>query len=157
MKAEYANIFITSAVRVFQQEVDIHLSRKELGKKDSPVPSLPISIIIGITGFVQGQVVYAMDEDFAYNVAHAMMPNKLPAEIRKMENSAVSEMANIITGQATIALAGELELINITPPVVIMASDIRIDFLQIPTIALSMISEIGMLEINIALNERAGR
>ena len=33
MKAEYANIFIRSAVTVFQQEVNIHLSRKDLVKK----------------------------------------------------------------------------------------------------------------------------
>lgn len=157
MKAEYANIFIRSAVEVFQKEASIKLSRKDLSKKDSPVPSQPVSIIIGVTGFIRGQVVYAMDHNFAYEVAHAMLPNKLPAEIKKMANSAVSEIANIITGQASIELAGETEKIHITPPAVLMASDLTMDFLEIPTIALSLISEIGVLEINIALTDGAGR
>jgi chemotaxis protein CheX len=153
MNAEHVNIFINSAVNVFQKELNIHLSRKELSKKDSPVPSMPISIIFGITGFINGQVVYSMDLDFAFKIAHTMLPNTLPAEIKKMENSAVSEIANIITGQATISLAGESNRIYLTPPVVLMASDLRMDFLEIPTIALTLMSEIGELEINIALKE----
>lgn len=153
MKAEYVNIFITSAVSVFQKELNIHLSRKDLQKKDAPVPRLSLSIIIGITGAVSGQVVYSMDESFAFKVAQAMLPNKLPAEIKKLENSAVSELANIITGQATIALAGEHNKINLTPPAVFITQDLRMDFLHMPTIALSLISEIGEFEINIALLE----
>jgi chemotaxis protein CheX len=151
MKVEYANIFIRSAVEVFQKEVQVHLARKELVKKTSPLPSLPVSIILGVTGFIRGQVVYAMDQNFAYSVARAMLPNKLPAEVRKLANSAVSEIANMITGQASIALAGETETIQITPPAVLMGSDLSVDFLDVPTIALSLISEIGLLEINIAL------
>jgi len=154
MKAEYVNIFINSAVSVFQKELKIHLSRKDLSKKKSPVPSLSISIFFGITGSLSGQIVYSMDENFAYEVSHAMLPNKLPVDVKKMQNSAVSEIANIITGQATIALAGETNRINLTPPAVITASDLVLDFLEIPTIALTLISEIGELEINIALIEK---
>ena len=55
MKAEYANIFIRSAVEVFQKEGNVQLTRKDLAKKNSPMPSLPVSIILGITGFLRGQ------------------------------------------------------------------------------------------------------
>lgn len=151
MKAEYANIFIRSAVEVFSKEIDVHLERRELARKAAPVPGLPISIILGITGVLRGQVVYAMDENFAYSVAKAMLPNKLPAEVKKLMNSAVSEIANIITGQASIALAGESEQIHLTPPAVLLSNNLTFDFLSTPTIALGLISEIGLLEINIAL------
>ncbi|MFH0975970.1 MAG: chemotaxis protein CheX [Spirochaetota bacterium] len=153
MKAEFVNIFITSAVNVFKQEMKIHLSRKALSKKNSPAPNLPVSIIFGITGYLTGQVVYSMDDDFAYKLAQALLPNSLPAEVKKMENSAVSEIANIITGQASIILAGEKNRINLTPPAVLRATDLVMDFLQVPTVSLSLISEIGELEINIALIE----
>jgi chemotaxis protein CheX len=150
MKAEYANIFIRSAVEVFQKEIGIRLSRRNLSTKNAPVPSLPVSIIIGITGFIRGQVVYSMDTSFAYNVAKGMLPNRLPAEIRRLVNSAVSEIANMITGKASIALAGEEEIIQLTPPAVFTGSDMLVDFLTLPTICLSLISEIGLMEINIA-------
>ncbi len=153
MKAEYANVFITSATRVFSQELGVRLTRKGLTKKSAPVPSLPISIVIGITGAVRGQVVYSMDSNFAYSVTKAMIPNKLPSELKKLVNSAVSETANMITGQASIVLAGDNHLIHLTPPAVFTGSDMTVDFLSIPTICLSFISEIGSLEINIAFTE----
>ena len=153
MKAEYANVFIKSAVKVFQHEIGIGLSRKSLTKKNAPLPSLPISIVFGVTGHIRGQVVYSMDESFAFEVAKAMIPNRLPNEVRKLVNSAVSEIANMITGQASIPLAGETNLIQLTPPAVFTGRDMKVDFLNIPTLALVMISEIGTLEINIAFTE----
>ena len=154
MKAEHANIFISSAVNVFKKELNIRLERKSLIKKPSPIPSLFTSIIFGITGAVNGQVVYSMDKNFAFKVAQVMLPNMPVEEVKKMENSAVSELANIITGQASIALAEETKKIHLTHPVVLMSADLMMDFLAIPTITLNMISEIGELEINIALVEK---
>ena len=157
MKAEYANVFIRGATAVFTHEVGVHLSRTNLTRKNSPVPNLPISIVIGITGSIRGQVVYSMDLGFAYAVTKAMIPNKLPMELKRLTNSAVSEIANMITGQASIALAGEDNLIHLTPPAVFSGSGMTVDFLSIPTICLSFISEIGSLEINIAFTETGGR
>ena len=107
MKAEYANPFIKSAKLIFEKEIKINLNRKDLVKKEKPAPTLPVSIVIGVTGPVRGQVVYSMDDNFAYSVTKAMMPNKLPNDIRKMINSAVSEVANMITGRASMLMAGE--------------------------------------------------
>ena len=151
MRAELANPFITAAVEVFRKELRVKLTRKDLKKKDAPIPSMPISIIIGVTGPVRGQVVYSLDTNFAYAVAKAMLPGKLPLEIRRLVNSAISEIANIITGKASIDLAGEDRTINITPPAVFTGNGLAMDFLSIPTIALSFISEFGVIEINIAL------
>jgi len=153
MRAEYANPFITGAVEVFRKELNITLSRQDLKLKSSPTPSQALSIIIGVTGPVRGQVVYSMDPNFAHSAAKAMLPGKLPADIKKYTNSAISEIANMITGQASISLAGEKKLIDITPPAVFSGKDINIDFLNIPTISLSFISEIGSFEVNIALTE----
>jgi chemotaxis protein CheX len=98
-----------------------------------------------------------MDGNFAFSVTKGMMPNKLPNQLKKLTNSAISEIANMITGQASIALAGEDKLIHLTPPAVFSGRDLRVDFLSLPTIALSFISEIGSLEINIAFTEDRGR
>lgn len=155
MKAEYANPFITSAVKVFRKEIGIELSRKSLIKKTSPMPSQDISIIIGVTGPIKGQVVYSMDINFAEAVCKAMLPGKVPAEVRKMTHSAVSELANMITGMASIDLAGEDQLINITPPTVFSGPALRVDFLNLPTISLGFISQMGSMEINIALTENS--
>ena len=156
MNVEYANIFVHSAMEVIEKEVGVHLSRMDLTKKDAPTPSRPISIIVGITGFIRGQVVYAMDNDFAFGVTRAMLPDNLPINNKALVNSAISELANMITGKATIALAGGTEKLDLTPPVVLMASDLTMDFMVIPTLCLRLLSEIGILEINLALTEPKG-
>jgi chemotaxis protein CheX len=153
MKAEFANPFIKAAVDVVASELKVKLSRKELMLKTKPEPTLPTFIIIGVTGFVQGQVVYAMDSNFSYEVAKAMLPGKLPADLKKLEHSAVCELANMITGKASIELAGERNIINITPPAVFTGDAIKIDFLNLPTISLSFISSVGVIEVNIALTQ----
>ena len=155
-----ANAFIRGAVYTFQIELNTKLVRHNLCKKQSPRPSKPICIDIGVTGKIRGKVIYSMDESVAYNVAKAMLSdkngntNKLPAEIKKNMNSAVAEIANIITGQASIELTKLNEHIEITPPTIFTGSR-EIDFLKMETICLSLISEIGSLEINIAVS--AGR
>jgi chemotaxis protein CheX len=153
MKAEYANPFITAAVTTFKKELGVNLNRNAINVKNAPIPSKDVSIIIGVTGAVRGQVVYSMDDNVALAVAKAMLPGKVPAELKKLANSAVSELANIITGQASIILAGESNRIDITPPAVFSGGAASIDFLSLQTICLSFLSEIGALEINIAMTE----
>jgi chemotaxis protein CheX len=153
MKAEYANPFITAAVTTFKKELGVNLNRNSINVKNAPIPSKEVSIIIGVTGAVKGQVVYSMDDNVAMAVAKAMLPGKVPAELKKLANSAVSELANIITGQASIILAGESNRIDITPPAVFSGGGASIDFLALQTICLSFLSEIGALEINIAMTE----
>lgn len=154
MKAEHANIFVQSAVTVFQKELGIELTRQAVTKKEKPIPGRPMCIVLGITGDMKGQVVYAMDESFAMDITHQMMPNMLPSALKKLVTSAVGEMGNMITGQATIALAGQDRRLDLTPPTVLTGQEISIDFLEMPTITLQMLSEMGVLEINIAIEEK---
>ena len=156
MKVEHANIFIMSAVHVFRKELGIRLSRESLSRKDSPLPSMPISIVLGITGAVRGQVVYSMDTSFAYDITKVMIPNKLPMERKQFVNSAVGEIGNMVTGQASIQLAGQNQRIHLTPPAVFTGQGLKVDFLEVPTVCLRLLSEMGILEINIGLLDGEG-
>ncbi len=80
MKAEHANPFITAAINTFKKELNVTLKRNELNVKESPVPSRDVTIIIGVTGPIKGQVVYSMDQNVAEAITKAMLPGKLPAE-----------------------------------------------------------------------------
>lgn len=153
MKAEEANVFILSAAQVFRKELGVSLSRESLKRKETPVPSLPVSIVLGITGGMRGQVVYSMDHSVADEITHVMVPNKLPSERKKLTNSAVGEIGNMITGQASIALAGNERILHLTPPAVFTGKDLTVDFLEVPTVCLRLLSELGLLEINIGLME----
>lgn len=153
MKAEYANPFVAAAVQTFQKELGIRLARKDLTLRDSPLPSQAVSIVIGVTGAVRGQVVLSLDPQVALAITRSMLPGQPPDQLPALVNSAVSELANIITGQASILLAGDTGFIDITPPAIVTGDAVQMDFLSIKTICLSFNSEIGSLELNIALTE----
>lgn len=156
MKAQHANVFVDGAKKVFKQELGVTLTRQSITKKDKPRPGRPVCIVIGITGDMRGQVVYALDHEFAMDIAHQMMPDTLPSVLKKLTASAVGELGNMITGQASIALAGDDKELSLTPPAVFIGRDIVVNFLKMPTISLNMLCEMGVLEINIALSDEGG-
>lgn len=151
MRAEYANAFIKAAIHVFEKESGVRLSRKDIKLKGSAAPSFPVSIIIGASGALLGQVVFSMDESFAYELTRQMLPGKLPADLKKLVGSAVGEVANMITGRSAIELAGDHDTIHITAPEVHTAGFGYLGFLNIPTINLGFLSNHGGFEINLAL------
>lgn len=153
MNADIANIFVRAAVYVFEKEVGVTMKRHSLVKKNTPIPGLPISIILGVTGSLRGQVVYSMGRDSATDITRSMVSTHLPSRIAQLVNSAVGEIANMITGRATIELAGRNEALLLTPPAVFIGEDLWLDFLKAPTVSLRLESSIGVLEINIALKE----
>ena len=83
-----------------------------------------------------------------------MLPGKLPFEQKKMLTSCVGELGNMISGKATIELAGANSIVEITPPTVVVGKINRIDFHEVPTISLIMDSTAGAVEINIAFLEK---
>ncbi len=147
----YTGDFVRSAETIFEEEAHLYLKRKNIEKKNELKPTQPIIIVIGVSGSVNGQVVFSMDRDFAYLVTEAMMGNRNPNEVRQMVNSTICEIANMITGRATIEWAGDDGLITITPPTIFIDSGKRTEFHHIPTVSLNFASEIGALKIDLSL------
>ena len=53
INAEYVNPFLEAASAVFKSILNVDLRRGKLIIKESPLPSLEVAIIIGITGALQ--------------------------------------------------------------------------------------------------------
>jgi chemotaxis protein CheX len=154
MKAEYINPFISNAIDVFAQLANIKLERADLSVKDDPTPSNDISIILGITGFIDGQVVYSLKEHTADRIAQCVRPNSLVEIDADFMESAIAEIANIITGRATIELSGSDRVLHITPPTLVIGKEFQISFIKMKTISVNLSSRFGTLEVNIAIKQR---
>ena len=153
MRAEFINPFIKSAIDVLDQLADLKLEKTELTLREDPTPSNEISIIIGITGFIQGQVVYSLKSHTAERIAQSMKPNTSVQVDQEFIESAMAEMANIITGRSTIELSGQDRKLHITPPSIIIGRDFKIQFIKSKTICVNLGSRFGTIEINIAVRE----
>ena len=151
MKAEWVNPFISNAISVIENLAKIKFEKTNVEIKEDTQPTNDISIIIGITGYIEGQVVYSIKEHTAQRIATAVRPNELVVVDEAFIESSIAEIANIITGRATIELSGDDNIIYITPPTIVIGKDYNITFVKLKTISVKLGSRFGTMEINIAI------
>ncbi len=156
MKAEYINPFVTSAISTLEQFIPgIEIDRGELDISDSPSQSLGTATYIGISGDIEGRVIYDMNRITAVKVASKMNGEDIPG-LNDMVRSTIQELGNIITGNASSKLHKQLDgkHIDITPPSLIVGEDMEISdsvsskYLQVP-----LNTNLGTVLINVNIQE----
>jgi chemotaxis protein CheX len=156
LKAEYINPFVTTTISTLEQFIpDIEINRGDLTVNESPFETVGTATYIGISGDLEGRVLYEMDRSTAVNIASAMNGEDLPG-MNEMVRSTIQELGNIITGNATTALRNAVgeKKIEITPPSMIIGTDTEItdsvsnQYLQVP-----LNTNHGDILINVAVKE----
>ena len=151
INAEFVNPFLEAASAVFKSILNVDLRRGTLVIKASPIPSLDVSIIIGITGGVTGEVVYSLGFVTVEKIANVLMPGLSPEQIKSEYKDIIGELANMITGNAMNLFASSGMTIEITTPTVVEGSNVTISMIKQTTLGINLYSPMGQLELNIAL------
>jgi chemotaxis protein CheX len=151
MKAEYINPFLESARNVIEQMVQIRPSTGQLAIKDIALVDNYVWIQIGMSGQMSGNIVFGLSESVALKMISAMMGGFVITEIDEMGKSAISELGNMISGNASTLLYNQGVRVDITPPRVLLA-----DFVQGLTtgkaLAVPLIMDgIGEMEIQVLI------
>jgi chemotaxis protein CheX len=116
-----------------------------------------VNIICGVTGAIQGQVIYGMSMTTADKIASKMLGQTV-VTFDKLAASAIAELGNMISGNSMTLLSGSGFECDITPPTIIRGSNVKISTLDIPAIVIQMsIPDIGLLEINVSLKQATVR
>ena len=68
-----------------------------------------------------------------------------------MAKSAISEMANMITGGASGIYETMKKETDISPPTLIIGQDIKIWISQVETLSIEFSTDLGIIELNIGL------
>lgn len=90
-----------------------------MGVKDVIPVQDHIWIQIGMTGHFSGMVVFGLQETVALRIVSAMMGGFVLTEMDEMGQSAISELGNMISGNASAILSNQGFAVDITPPQVI--------------------------------------
>lgn len=107
-----------------------------------------ITAFIGVIGDVKGAVSYSFDKKTAMNMASILMMGMPVAALGDMEKSALAELANILAGNALTLLYEEGFKADITTPSVVMKDGTANVYRNVKTLAVSMDTEVGTIEIN---------
>lgn len=116
VSAEHINPFLLSAGQILEQVCGIQTTVGPVSKDNIGIDGEPLFIMLGVTGELTGQVCIVFDTEVAKDVASKMMMGMPVAEIDDMAKSALSELGNMIMGNAATLLSNTNLMIDITPP-----------------------------------------
>mgnify|MGYP003767869565 FL=1 len=151
MKAEYINPFLESARSVIEQVINIRPTTGQLGIKDVKFIDNYIWIQIGITGQMNGDVVFGLHETVALRIVSAMMGGFQIDQLDEMSQSAISELGNMISGNATTLLYNQGVKVDITPPKLVL-SEAAAGFTPKRALTIPLtIGDIGDLDIQVII------
>jgi chemotaxis protein CheX len=117
MDASYVNAFVQGAQRVFSTVCQETPSVGKVFVKTQPYATSRVTVAVDIVGAFEGEVVYNMEEAAGCFIASKMMMGMpVPTLADDMAQSAISELANIISGNVATVFAGREILVDIKPP-----------------------------------------
>lgn len=115
LNAEHINPFLMAAKKVMQDMCFVEVGIQKPVLKEASFSSDTWVIIIGVTGEMRGQVLLAMSETSACSIASKMCMMDVKA-IDDFASSALSELGNMIMGNAATVFSSNGIGIDITPP-----------------------------------------
>lgn len=116
MDSHHINPFLESSVFVIEQVCQV---RPSLGKLRMETINYEENIIwlqIGVIGDIEGDLVFGFPRQVALKMVSGMMGGYAVTEFDEMSQSAISELGNMISGNACTMLFNQGVKIDITPP-----------------------------------------
>lgn len=115
LSAEHINPFLMAAKKVLQDMCFVEVGIQKPVLKEARFSSNNWVIIIGVTGEMRGQVLVAMTEESACAIASKMCMTEVKT-IDDFAASALSELGNMVMGNAATVFSSNGLGIDITPP-----------------------------------------
>lgn len=156
MNVKFLNPFVEAAYQVLQAEARLNISRGELSLDKEPYSTDDITIIISLVGQVMGNVIYSLNNQMAIALASRMMEEDLKS-LSALAQSSIAELANVITGRASVLLAQAGYESVISPPTFLMGKGAIISTLDFARLIVPLNCEIGSMTIHLALREGSQR
>ncbi|WP_408954617.1 chemotaxis protein CheX [Natroniella sp. ANB-PHB2] len=152
MKKIYIDPVFEATHNVLQQMIGTKTEKGSLMTRENGFIGQDVNISIGVTGNLSGFIYLSMKKDTALNVASKMCGMEVN-ELNEFVNSALGELANIITGNSATKLSNMGYQCDITPPSVVVGKEIQFSTEQKEFLALPLHTDIGKFEINLSLQE----
>lgn len=150
---ELVQPYLQAAKEVIGREIASDVAVGKVSLKKPPASTDEVSILIGVTGQIQGVVMLMMALQTALNVV-GRITGETYSELDELAQSAVAEMANVISGRGGIALSALGRETVISPPAVLVGNvGGNVSTLDIPIYAIPLETICGTVDLQVALRE----
>ncbi|MCD7826597.1 MAG: chemotaxis protein CheX [Clostridiaceae bacterium] len=150
MKAEHVNPFIISVCKIMKDMCMLDLKIGKPSISNGNYQSDASIIKLGLLGALTGEVVLNFSQSAALEIVSKMMMTPVQT-IDDLGKSAISELGNMIAGNAATVFANSNLLIDITTPSYYLGSEYKTNASELFSIPFS--SESGDLTVDIFIQE----
>ncbi|MCE5324623.1 chemotaxis protein CheX [bacterium] len=153
MKVEFIEPFVGAAFSVLETLSGEKPTRGQISLRTNTFTTQQVTIVAGVNGNVEGVSLYGMSLVTAEKIATMMVGSPVDG-LEGMGLSALSELGNMITGNAITMLSRNGYDVDITPPSVIRGTSVEMST-KTPALVVPVCTQYGTIEVNVALAEIA--
>ncbi|AWI06424.1 chemotaxis protein CheX [Clostridium drakei] len=150
MDVNHVNPFIEAFFNIMPQIGFAKIEKKGV-ILNKEIKSKGVIINLGIVGDAKGNVVYITDIESGKKIASKMMMGMPVNELDDMAQSALSELTNMLTANASINLSEMGVNINISTPTLLYGEDIQIKMNVDKILCIQLAVDDIPIDVNIAL------
>ena len=143
---------VEAAARVLMQMCGQTVTKGTVHRIRSSQPSAEVSALIAVTGGIAGLVIYSMSYQTALGIASEMMGEPV-SELDLIAQSAIAELANIITGQAGISLQKAGIPNDMSPPLLLVGGGAQFATFNLTRLVVPLILSAGEFSIDMGIKE----
>ncbi len=152
MDVKLINPFVGAITGIMPQVGFSNIKRKGISLKEKKVTTSGVVLSLGIIGDKKGNVVYSFDMNAAKKIASTMMMGMPVEELDDMSKSALSELSNMLTANATINFSNEGINVDISVPTMMYGEDIVVNMQKDDIVCVDFDVDGIVLSVNIALD-----
>ena len=133
---KHINPFLQSSISIVESVTQVKMTVGKPEMTDFRLHDKYYAIQVGVVGEMKGQVILAIREDNAKDIASRMMFGMPVNELDEMASSALNELGNMIMGNTATIFSTLGIIIDITPPLAVYGNDLQlksdIDGIKVP-------------------------
>lgn len=122
----HINPFLQSSISIVESVTQVKMTVGKPERTDFHLKETTYAIQVGVVGAMKGQVVLAIADANAKEIASKMMFGMPVTELDEMASSALNELSNMIMGNTATIFSTLGILIDITPPLAVYGNDLHL-------------------------------
>lgn len=156
MQVEFIQPFALAAMHVLEAELGAGVERGKLSVQHEEFTTQEVTVLIGITGQVEGSVLYGTKRETVNRMVSVMM-GESHEEFDDTSRSAIAELGNVISGQAAALFEQQGVNCSISPPNLIVGEGTQLSSVGIPRLIIPLNTELGVVELAVSLRDKTTR
>lgn len=153
MDVKMINPFIEAIMHIMPQLGFQSVTKGGMSVREQFVESKGVTILVGLTDDARGNIAYNMTEETAMKIASTMMMGMPVTSMDEMAQSAISEMTNMITGNAATIFERMGMRVDISPPSLVVGQKFKAKVSNSKYLVIEMVIDSAVLELNVGVDK----